>query len=148
MRDQEVARTGPALVADASVIAKWFVKEDFSDESNRIRDAHVRLETRTVVPTLAKYEVLNALKHSGKSGTQEIAEASKDLDGYQLLEVSPDSPLWERTVRMAMEMGLTVYDAAYLAVDEANKIRVCTADARILDKAEGPGAVRHIRTLV
>jgi len=147
LRDKEVAGTRPAIVVDASVLVKWFVEEEFSQEALRLRAAHLSLETRIVVPSLARYEVLNALKYSARLGTEDLVRASKDLEAAELIEISPDGEVWEKMLRIAAEHGLTVYDSAYLALGFAKKLEVYTADEKMLETSGALDYVRHLRTV-
>jgi predicted nucleic acid-binding protein len=141
-----MARSRPAaLVADASVIVKWFVNEPFTDPSLRLKKAHVELTTRVVVPALAKYEILNALKYSGEFGTEELLRISNDLDNYQFLEVPLERRYSEATVNIASRFGTTIYDSAYIAVGQEKELPVFTADEKLLVKTHELGFVHHIR---
>ncbi len=70
------------MVADASVIVKWFVEEEYSRHSVRLRDDYTALRVRLVVPSLARYEVLNTLRYSGGFGTEDLLRVSTALEGY------------------------------------------------------------------
>ena len=139
------ATRSSAVVADASVIVKWFVNERFTEHSLRLKQAHVGLQTRISVPVLARYEVLNALKYSGKFGTQELVRISKDLENYQFFELPFDGTYAETAVNIASDYGITVYDSAYIAIGQTRGIPVFTADERMLEKIEDLKFVRHIR---
>lgn len=140
-----MARSGPALVADASVVVKWFLKEEFSADALRVRASHTSMESRIVVPTLARYEVLNALRHSGRFGREDLARASKELEGIGLVEVTPDQGDWEEALRIAADHGLTVYDSCYLALGSTNHLPVYTADERVLERAGALGFLHHVK---
>jgi predicted nucleic acid-binding protein len=51
-------------ILDASVILKWFVDEESSDQALRIRDEFCRGEREIVVPDLLLLEVANALRYN------------------------------------------------------------------------------------
>ena len=141
-----MARTGPkVLVADASVLVKWFVKEPFTRQSLELKEAHVQLATRIVVPSVAKYEVLNALKYSGQFGTDELRRISKDLDNLQLLEIPFEAQYSELSVGIADKFGLTIYDSSYLAIGQERSLPVYSADEKLLEKARDLKFVHHIR---
>lgn len=141
-----MARTRPtAVVADASVIVKWFVNEPFSEQSLCLKKAHVNLTTRIVLPALARYEVLNALKYSGKFGSLELVRISRDLQGYQFLEIPLNETYGQAAVTIAVDNGITIYDSSYLAIGQIRNIPVFTADERVLEKIETLDYVRHIR---
>ncbi len=134
-----------AAVVDASVVAKWFVDEPYSDVSLRLREDHVNLRIRLIVPYIMRYEVLNALKYSGGFGTQELVRVASSLEDYQFIEVPPDGKYAEETVRIAMDYGLTIYDASYVALGRVRGVTVYTADQRLLEKTEGMAFATHLR---
>lgn len=142
-----MAATRSAVVADASVLVKWFVNEPFSDEALRLRNQHVNLERRIVVPSLARYEVLNALKYAGGFGTQELIRVAKDLEDYQLVEVPLNGNYGELTVQIAADYGITIYDSSYVSLGKIENLTVFTADEKLLERLEGKktlGFVRHV----
>lgn len=133
------------LVADASVIVKWFLVEDYSEDAIRVKTSHVNLETKVVVPTLARYEILNALKYSNKFGTQEMCQITNDLESYQFFEVPLDGEIGEAAVRIASDFGITIYDSSYIAVGKVRKLDVFTADQKLLDKVPELDFVHHLK---
>jgi predicted nucleic acid-binding protein len=134
-----------ALIADASVIVKWFVEEEHSEQALRLRDDQVEQKIRIVVPSLAGYEVLNALRYSGSFGAEELVEVSRALDGYQFLEVSMSGRGAEEAVRIALDYGVTIYDAAYLSIGKLRRLEVYTADEELLRKVKKLGVARHVK---
>ncbi|MHB8566137.1 MAG: type II toxin-antitoxin system VapC family toxin [Nitrososphaerales archaeon] len=126
-----MARTRSAVVAVASVIVKWFVNEHFSDESLRLRKDHAGLRERIVVPGLARYEVLNALKYSGRFGSKELLQIALDLQHYQFLEVFLDGTFGEAAAMIASDYGITIYDSSYLEVGRVRDLTVFTADEKV-----------------
>jgi len=134
-----------AAVVDASVVAKWFVEEPYSDVSLRLREDYVNLRLRLIVPCIMRYEVLNALKFSGGFGTQELIKVAKSLEDYQFVEVPPNGKYAEETVRTAMDYGFTVHDASYVALGKLRGVAVYTADQRLLEKTEEINCVMHLK---
>jgi predicted nucleic acid-binding protein len=145
--DKKVAAARQAVVADASVLVKWFVSEPFSNESLRLRNQHVSLQRRIVVPSLARYEVLNALKYADGFGTQELVRIAKDLEDFQFVEVPLNGNYGELTVQIASDYGITIYDSSYISLGKLENLSVFTADEKLLEKLEGEkdfNFVRHI----
>jgi len=143
-----VATTRSALVADASVIVKWFVNEPYSEQSLRLKRAHSDLRVRIILPSLARYEILNALRYSGKFGSKELVRVSEDLEGYQFLEIPINDKYGQATVALAADYGITIYDSSYLAIGQARSIPVFTADEKVLEKVRDLNYVHHIREYV
>jgi len=50
------------VVADASVMVKWFVDEIYSENARKLRDEYINGTLEIIAPELMPYEVLNALK--------------------------------------------------------------------------------------
>jgi predicted nucleic acid-binding protein len=134
-----------ALVADASVIIKWFVEEDFSKQSLRMRDDYVDQKVRIVVPSLARFEILNALRYSGGFGLVDLLEVARSLDSYQLVELPLGDGDSQETVELAMSLGITVFDASYVAIGKLKGLQVYTADEGLLRKTEKLDFVCHIK---
>ena len=134
-----------AVVADASVIVKWFIEESFTEQSLRLKKDHADLTTRIIVPSLARYEVLNALKYSGKFGSKDLASVSKDLEGFQFLEIPLDGEYGLAAVKIASDYGITIYDSCYIAIGQLRNVPVYTADERVLEKIKELGYAHHIR---
>ncbi|MDA4132899.1 MAG: type II toxin-antitoxin system VapC family toxin, partial [Thaumarchaeota archaeon] len=103
---------------DASVVTKWFVEENHSDIALSLRDDYVSLKLKVIVPQIAVYEVLNALKYSHSFGTKDLTEVADTLRGYQLIENPLDGQLAHETIKLAMDRGITIYDAVYVAIGE------------------------------
>ncbi len=131
-------------VVDASVVVKWFVREEYTGESLRLRDAYVDGLVDLLAPCLLPMEVLNALKYSGRFGEDELKEVSSVIEGYQFTLYDLAGRYAERTVEIAMRKGLTIYDASYVALALINETVLYTADERLIRKTSSLGVVRHV----
>ncbi len=60
------------IVADASVIVKWFVDEVHSEKARELRDEYINGSVEILAPELMPYEVLNALKYTGLFNLNEL----------------------------------------------------------------------------
>jgi len=70
---------------------------------------------------------------------------SRALDGYQFVEVGMSGLFSGEAVRIAMDYGVTVYDAAYLSIGKLKGLEVYTADEDLLRKVKKLGFARHVR---
>ena len=70
------------VVADASVIVKWFIEEQGSDKALILRDRHISGVMTISIPVLALYEVLNALKWSRVYDEGELRQIGVSLNKY------------------------------------------------------------------
>lgn len=63
------------VVVDASVVAKWFMEEVYSDKAVLLRDKYVAREILLTSPSIMPYAVLNALRYSGLYSKEELVVA-------------------------------------------------------------------------
>jgi predicted nucleic acid-binding protein len=130
---------------DASIIIKWFVEEEYSDIALKIRDDYVDQEIDIVIPELAYYEVLNALRYSNVFGMDELKKIGETLEDYQFLRISLRGMYLQKTVERALKHGVTIYDAAYIAIGDVRGCEVYTADEKLLAKMEGLPYIKHLK---
>ena len=120
-------------VVDASVVVKWLVTEEWSDESSRLLDAGLTL----IAPELVFAEASNALWAMHRRGDLSRDDLS---DATDLLRSAPLSvPVSMRrlaagAVRLAVDLGHPAYDCYYLALAMQEQYPVVTADARFHDR--------------
>lgn len=144
-----VAGYHQGYVLDASVAAKWFVKEV---ETNRelalsIRERHVAGECRLIVPEFALLEIANAIRYSHRA---------READGAAALEILRDLSLevhqltWDllrKANAIAWGYKIAVYDAVYVALAELLGFPLLTADEALLKKMKGHSIVLRLRDL-
>jgi len=120
------------LVVDASVVVKWFLEEEGSDRALVLRDDFVAEDVKVHAPEILPFEVLNALRGSAAYPLERALQAQLALEqaGFQIYRFEGD--LARRTVHLAYERRLTVYDAAYLALARHLSIQLVTADDSLL----------------
>ena len=133
------------LVIDASVVIKWFVEEEYSYEARLLKNAYANGIVDIAVPSIMKYEVLNALKYSGGFGEDELKEIAIVLDRFQFTIYDIEGEYSFRTIEIAMRKGITIYDAAYVALAQILNTVMYTADKRLIRKIGDPNIAKHIR---
>ncbi|MCK4580760.1 MAG: type II toxin-antitoxin system VapC family toxin, partial [Dehalococcoidia bacterium] len=106
------------IVLDASVVLKWFVDEEDSDQALRLREEFYTGEREIVIPDLLLFEVANALRYNPSFTAEEIKEAVKTLFDIEIEIITPTSSLLSKTIELAKDFDVTCYDAAYLALAE------------------------------
>ena len=131
------------VVADASVIVKWFVDEVYSENARKLRDEFINGSVEIISTELMPYEVLNALKYTKLFKTEELIMIAKSLTLYGFRLFSLTGKFAERTVEIAMEKDITIYDASYIALAEELKAKLYTADEKLIKKAN-LDFVKHI----
>ncbi len=120
-------------VLDASVVLKWFRREGESRLA-AARSLRATFETGELVvfaPPLLQLEIMNV---AGRSWLWEEAALVELAGALSELRLEVREPELDRVARWTAR-GLTAYDAAYVAVAEAEGIRLVTDDDLIISKA-------------
>jgi len=129
-------------VLDASVVLKWFVKEDDSDQALKLREEFYRGEKEIVVPDLLLYEVANALRYNPSFSVEAVQEAVGTLLAIEIEIITPTFSLLSETIELAKDLGITCYDAAYLSLAEELGFEFITADEAFHRKVSETGRLQ------
>jgi len=124
------------LVLDASVAVKWFNVEPLREKALIIRDRYVNGEIELIAPDLLYYEVANALRYNPRFGIEEVKSALKALEDLSIITYDFDGELREKAVELAYRFGITIYDAAYVALAVIRNAPLYTADKEVVVKAQ------------
>jgi predicted nucleic acid-binding protein len=117
------------VVLDASVVLKWFHAED-EEHVEAARALRAAFETGTLVvyaPPLLNLEILNVAARRSGWDENRLTDLVESLGDLGFVVIDPDL---SRVASWAAR-GLTAYDAAYVALAEAEGIRLVTDDSRI-----------------
>ena len=135
------------FILDASVAVKWFTKEPLREEAIAIRrmfaEGTIELET----PSLIFYEVLNALRYNPVLGINDVNLALKTLEDMQITIHDFAGQLAIKAVEIAYKYGVTIYDAAYVALAIIRDGTLYTADNEIVSKVQLEN-VKHLKELI
>jgi predicted nucleic acid-binding protein len=129
-------------VVDANVAIKWFIPEVLSAEAVRLAAGGHRL----LAPDLLYAEAGNALWQKVRRGSVTPTEALQILGAIVAapVEVHPVRPLGALALRLAIDLGCTVYDACYLGLALGHDCALVTADGRLRERLATPYAERVI----
>jgi len=122
------------VVLDASVIVKWFIKENDSDKAEIIKEQFINEEISIIVPSLLFYEILNALKYSSLFNAEELSLAGASIENYGFNVIMIKGEIRERMVEISINHDISVYDASYIALAEKFNTYLITADEKISKK--------------
>ena len=125
-----------SYVIDASVAAKLFIIEDYSDKALKIINAHIRGHLSLIAPTLIVYELGNIFwKHPQITEEKAYAFIKKFLDlQINLVDIYVDDDLLKNICNLSKNKDVTFYDASYIALAEKYNAKVITADIEICNK--------------
>ncbi|MEM2485223.1 MAG: type II toxin-antitoxin system VapC family toxin [Candidatus Caldarchaeum sp.] len=131
------------IVLDASVVVKWFTKEEYSMQALAVKTKYESGEVDIVAPQLLIYEVVNALRYNPAFGSDELRRAVHDLEDMQITLYPLEADLAELTVEQAYRFGLSIFDAAYVALAFRLNSKYYTADIEVVKKTSSQH-IRHI----
>lgn len=123
-----------ATVVDASTVVKWFVEEEDSDKAVKIRDKYVEGKIRIIAPQIITFEVLNALQYKKLFSEDELKEISEALDSYSFNLYSLKGEYARKTIEVALENNITIYDASYISLAIMKNTCMYTADEKLMER--------------
>ncbi len=122
-------------VIDSSVIASLVTPEEHSDWASQKLSESDYLH----VLDLNYYEVANAIKHkiSDKFTSEDAVNAlAKAIELMNLYTVHNFSEIIDNAMTMAIELNITVYDAAFLSLANNLNMRFLTLDTKLAKRLE------------
>ena len=123
------------IVIDPSVAAMWFLPDKLSARAEELLDALLNRKVTAAVPAPWFYEVLNTLRVAVRRGRLTTEEAHGRTEHLARIPVE-SSPAhaegYGTLLALALEHGLTAYDAAYLALARAHGAQLVTGDNDLL----------------
>jgi predicted nucleic acid-binding protein len=128
------ATSGTEVVADASVVLKWFHAEgeEEVEAARRLLDAQRDRTMLVRILDLTAYEIGNALfRGRPRLAAERVAEVLDALPAICPAIASEPADL-AHAARLAEEHGLTLYDAAYAAVARRRGAELVTLDGQLL----------------
>lgn len=133
-------------VVDASVVIKWLVPEEGSEQAAAV------MQLPLVAPELLVVECVNVLWRKAVRGSIGVEDA---LERAQLLQAAgvalePMQPLATETLALSLRLNHSAYDCAYLALAQRLDGVLLTADQKLVGRCQQPDAADlapHIRSL-
>jgi len=134
------------IVVDTSVLIKWFKSrdEELLSEAWKLRAEIESERVQVHVPALLLYEVGNILLLKTRLGMAALEEALDRLERLPFVVAPPASPLLKRAARLGRRLGLTFYDASFLALAFELDCPLITADQHFFERARALHQVRHL----
>ena len=137
------------LVIDASVVIKAYVPEILSDKAEEVMLRVADGELVLLAPDLLYPETGNILWKKRRLHELTLAEVDEIVNAISALPIKIEAsrPVMPLAVTIAMQSGITVYDAMYVAVARIYETRMITADKKLVDallKTEFSGYVQWL----
>ena len=133
-------------VADASIVAKWFLEEEVSSDARRLRDDYASDLVELDAPAILPFEVLNAAKYAMVFSADELRRVAEALDAFAIPIRPLEGSLALAAVDISSSTKLTVYDASYIALARELDATLYTADSAILAATKRLKHAAHIET--
>ncbi len=120
-------------VIDASVAVKWTVTEELADAALRVLQTCEKM----VAPAHWLAEATNAIWAKCRRGDLSQAQSEERVTTLAAAPVAalPLDRLLHAAFAIAVQAGITVYDALYIAAAIDAKLPLITADRRLYDTA-------------
>ena len=133
------------IVADASVVLKWFFPDERDHEAALVlKERHLTGEEVITAPEFLAYEVSNILMLKQKNSKDAVAGFLSFCAAGIQLEPSDASQL-VRAMELAHRYKTTVYDSCYVALAQTFRCRFVTADERLLADLKGVPQMVHLK---
>jgi predicted nucleic acid-binding protein len=140
-----VERPKKVAIVDASVAAKWFVEEQFTEDALKMVEDYEARKIDLRSTQLMPFEVLNALRYNPEMGRSEIGKAGEALQQFRIALYPILGELKTLCLSAAFKHGLTVYDASYLALGQLLHSNVYTTDMKFISKTKRENTVHHVK---
>lgn len=125
------------IVIDTSVVVKWFrfaEDEDYVQEAHNLRDAYLQGKLLVNIPELLIIEFANLLKYSKRLNLEDANKALKSLIDFGLEIITLTPEILNRSLALAFEYDITVYDSLFLGTSLEIKADFVTSDKLLYKK--------------
>ena len=136
--------TARPLVIDASVAAKWLLRdEQHTKQADDLLHAWDEGSVLLLAPQQIEVEVGATLRKAVLNDRISETGARRSLDRWLDLllprfRLSPNELLLRPALRRSLELGITLFDALYVALAEEARVELLVADERLLRSAASP----------
>ena len=121
------------IVVDASVVAYLLIEGELTDVAREL----YRVDSDWVTPPILNHEILSIL---AAVGTEEQSSQSVEViwrDVRALLGTRQQVPDPVNSLRLAVEFGISGFDAQYLSLAQQLNLPLITGDARLIEATRG-----------
>jgi predicted nucleic acid-binding protein len=121
------------VVVDASVVLRWFVRQDGHEAAEKWLRRFIADPDLLVAPDLLRFEVHGAMARLSPRRDPGWSQRSFErFNRLGLRMLSTDLTLFDRALQLSRQLKIAGYDALYVAHAEALGVPWLTADQRVL----------------
>lgn len=122
-------------ILDASVVIKWFIKEEGSDLADLYLERLGNHDIKIIIPQLLFFEIGNILI-SRKVSEDESDYIAKKLYSLPFEQKQIDLQYFNAIILIAKTFGISFYDGAYIALMQEKNCEFITADRKLFQKVQ------------
>lgn len=125
------------VVIDASVAAKWFLPEQYSQDALRLLSPEYELQA----PDLIQVEVGSVMLKAVRRKWMDLDEAGRVLEDMAAAPVRlfPANQHIVEALRIAQQQGGSLYDAIHISLAHSLEAPLATNDTRLAATAKAAG---------
>lgn len=117
------------IVADTNLVAYLLIEGERTEEARRAWE----LDSEWLLPALWRSEFLNVLTVSVRRGAIDATEAHRIwVAATELFRRNEAEPSGARVLDVALNLGISAYDAQFVAVAEVFDLQLVSADRRLV----------------
>ena len=126
-----------SIIIDASVAAKWLLPDEEDFAANLIKKKFAERAISISVPVFIFYEVNNLLKSAILNGRLDAKKAVSLYEAFLDFDftIYSSKQLLKATLKKAIELSISSYDASYVVLAEHLQTPLYTADEKLVKKA-------------
>lgn len=127
------------IVVDASVVLKWQLDdEEYIPQAIALRDDfYLEGAIKAIAPYLLTYEIINGVATATRQKRIQSNMAIEAVSNLLALGVEQMAVEPQRILELALQYNLSAYDAAYLALAEAEGCELWTGDRPFYQAVRG-----------
>lgn len=134
---------------DASVVAKWVLPgEPYQEKAIKLKEDQASGIVELCAPSFIVQEVANSLWRAVKLkriAEEDAQEALKALNDMRIELYELDWTKLSQALSISCKLNVTIYDAAYLFLNNEIKIPLITADNKLYEMAKSHFKVIHVK---
>ena len=128
------------IVIDCSILIAGTAHDESSALADRIFEKLESFEVNAIVPSIFFLEIANVLVSNLRRKRIDISDIEKYTELFAGLPIRRDeNGRIEDIINIAVEYGLSAYDAAYLELAKRNNFPLVTLDKKLGEAAEKSG---------